>query len=86
MKMPVKRLLQSSKLPPADIENLNKAFCKALRALDLVNHNDPIAEMVARKIIAIGATGVRDPAMISEIAIRRFKTWGVPPVDTVVLR
>jgi len=43
-----------------------------LRSLGLVDRNDPIAEIVARKIIEIGQTGVRDPADISALAIKEL--------------
>jgi len=40
--------------------------------LHLVDRNDPFTEMVARKIIEVGATGVRDPHEIGKIAIKRL--------------
>jgi hypothetical protein len=40
--------------------------------LHLVDRNDPFTEIVARKIIEVGATGVRDPHEISKIAIKRL--------------
>ena len=38
-------------------------------ALDLCDRTDPITELVARKIIEIGQTGVRDPLQISKLAV-----------------
>jgi hypothetical protein len=35
---------------------LNAAYFRALRSLSLIDRNDPITEMLARKIIEIGAT------------------------------
>ena len=70
MGMPINRLLANSKLRTDEIENLNSAFKQALRSLHLVDRDDPLAEIVARKIIEIGATGVRDAAEIAEIAVR----------------
>jgi len=43
-----------------------------LRSLHLVDRNDPIAEIVARTVIGIGATGVRNPSKISKIAVKRL--------------
>jgi hypothetical protein len=34
--------------------------------------NDPLTEMLARKIIEIGATGISDPVEISNIVVRKF--------------
>ena len=70
--MPINRLLQNSKLEPAEREVLNLAFIRALRLLHLKDRSDPICEIVARKIIEIGATGAGDPVVISEIAARQL--------------
>ena len=70
--MPIKRLLEESKLSPEEQEALNLAFVRALRLLHLVDRNDPICEIVARKIMKLGATGARDPIAISEIAVREL--------------
>ena len=64
--MHINRLLANSKLRTDEIENLNSAFKRALRSLHLVDRDDPLAEIVARKIIEIGATGVRDAAERSQ--------------------
>jgi hypothetical protein len=70
--MPITRLLQNSNLGPAEQEILNLAFIRALRLLHLVDRNDPVCEIVARKVIEIGATGAGDPVVISEIAVRKL--------------
>jgi hypothetical protein len=71
--MPINRLLADSKLRPEEVKRLNTAYTYALRSLSVVDRNDPLTEMLARKIIEIGATGVSDPAKISELAVKRFK-------------
>jgi hypothetical protein len=70
--MPINRLLQNSKLEPAEREVLNLAFIRALRLLHLKDRSDPICEIVARKIIEIGASGASDPLAISDIAARQL--------------
>jgi hypothetical protein len=70
--MPIERLLKDSKLKPEEAERLRRAYACALRSLCLVDRNDPLTELVARKVIEIGATGVSDPLEISEIVIRMF--------------
>ncbi|TWB93125.1 hypothetical protein FBZ93_111164 [Bradyrhizobium macuxiense] len=70
--MPISRFLQGSKLNPEEIERLNSAYVQTLRSLGLVDRNDPIAELVARKILKIGAAGVRDPAEISKLAVKQL--------------
>ena len=70
--MPITRLQKNSNLGPAQQEILNLAFIRALRLLHLVDRNDPVCEIVARKVIEIGATGAGDPVVISEIAARQL--------------
>jgi hypothetical protein len=57
--MPIYRLLQNMPMGPEEISRLTTAYEQALRAIGLVDRNDPIAEMIAKKIIEIGQTGVR---------------------------
>jgi len=59
--MPISRLLKDSKLGAEEIARLNAAYSYALRELSLVDRNDPLTEMLARKIIEVGATET-DPA------------------------
>jgi hypothetical protein len=73
--MPINRLLADSKLGPEEIKRLNAAYTYALRSLsvdDRSDRNDPLTEMLARKIIEVGATE-SDPEKISEIAIKRLR-------------
>jgi hypothetical protein len=73
--MPINRLLDAGSFGPDDIKVLNDAYEGALRALFLVDRNDPLTEIIARKIIEIGGTGIRDPVQISSTAI---KALGLP--------
>jgi hypothetical protein len=70
--MPITRLLKEGKLKPEEVERLNRAYTYALRSLSLVDRNDPLTELIAKKIIEIGASGVRDPLEISELVVRKF--------------
>ena len=71
--MTIHRLLQNTPLGPEDIERLVTAYEKTLVALDLKKSDDPVTQIIAKKIIEIGQTGVRDPAQISEIALRTLR-------------
>jgi hypothetical protein len=70
--MPIERLGAEYKLRPDEIARVNMAFRKALRLLHLVNRNDPVTEIVARKVIAISATGIRDAKEIAKIAVKQL--------------
>ncbi|WFU54553.1 hypothetical protein QA639_33910 [Bradyrhizobium pachyrhizi] len=73
--MPVRRFLQGNKPNSEEIERLNSAYLQTLRSLGLVDRNDPIAELVAKKVLKIAAAGVRDPAEISKLAVEQL---GIP--------
>jgi hypothetical protein len=69
------RLLQNSPLGPEEINRLAEAYERTLRALNLVDRNDPITQLVAKKIIEVGQTGLKDSAQISARAIKEL---GIP--------
>ena len=65
-------MLKDSKFSREEIAKLNAAYSYALRELSLVDRNDPLTEMLARKIIEVGETET-DPAKISQMAVVYFK-------------
>ncbi len=65
---------------PASADEVNRSYAayrKTLRALCLVDRDDPVCEIVARRIIEISATGIGDPGQISRVAIEEFG-YGAP--------
>jgi hypothetical protein len=48
------------------------AYERTLKTLSLVDRNDPITEMVAKKIIELGQRGVREPKQLSALAIKEL--------------
>jgi len=79
----IRRLLKASSLAGLqEVEQrLNRAYRDVLRSLHLVDRNDPIAEIVAKTVIEIGATGVREPSEISKIAVKRLARLGRPRLE-----
>ena len=73
--MPIYRLLQNMPMGPEDIRRLTTAYEQALRTLGIVDRGDPLAELVARKIIEVAQTGICEPADISAQAIKEI---GIP--------
>jgi hypothetical protein len=51
--MPIGRLRRDGKIKPEEVDRLNRAFTYALHHLHLVDRNDPICDIVARKVIEI---------------------------------
>jgi hypothetical protein len=71
--MPLSRFLAKSMLETHQIERLNEAYIFALRSPDLVDRNDAIVDIVARKIIEVAVTtGSRDPREICDTALRQL--------------
>jgi hypothetical protein len=70
--MPIYRLLQNMPMGPEEISCLTTAYEETLRTIGLVDRNDPITEMIAKKIIEISQRGVRDPTQLSELTIREM--------------
>ena len=71
--MPIYPLLQKLPMGPDEIRCLASAYEQTLSALSLKDRNDPLTELIAKKIIKIAQTGVKDPAQISARAIRELR-------------
>ena len=59
--MAIYRLLQNLPMGPEEIDRLSAAYEQALKALSLKDRNDPLTEMIAKKIIEIGQTASKSP-------------------------
>ena len=71
--MPIRRLL-SEDVPPEEVERLDRAFTFMLHSLYLVDCNDPICDIVARKVIEIDKARTHDPQQIAKLAARELGT------------
>jgi hypothetical protein len=67
--MPLTRYSQESVFDPEAIEVMATAFGAVCKSLQLATRDDPLTEIVARKVIEIAGTGERDPARIHELAL-----------------
>ena len=74
--MPITRYFRDSKIKPEEVARLNQAYTFTLRSLSLVDRDDPICEIVARKVIEIVSAGTHDPQEIAKLAAKQL---GVPP-------
>jgi hypothetical protein len=70
------RLLQNSAFGPEDITPLVAAYEDCLRNLNLADRSDPISEVIAKKIIEIAQTGMRDPVQIGRLALKEIGVSG----------
>jgi hypothetical protein len=62
--------LEGAAFEPEAIKAMAGAYEEALRSLRLTDRNDPVTEMIARKIIQCANTGEDDPARLCEAALR----------------
>ena len=70
--MAIYLLLKNTTFGPEEIERLVTAYEETLQALGLKDRSDPITELVAEKIIAVGRLGIEDPAEISKVALKEL--------------
>jgi hypothetical protein len=70
------RLLQNSAFAPEDIAPLVAAYEDCLRTLKLSDRSDPITEIVAKKIIELAQTGIRDSARLGRLALQEIRISG----------
>jgi hypothetical protein len=73
--MAIYKLIQSTPLGPDEIQRLVAAYEETLRSLGLKERDDPITQIVARKVFEIAQTGIEDSAEISKLAIKQL---GIP--------
>ena len=71
--MAIYRLLKNSTLGPEEISRVIAAFEQALHTLCVKDRDDPLTEMIAKKIIKIAQTGVHDAAQLSAQAITELR-------------
>jgi len=74
--MPIYRLLQQAAFSPEDLDRIVSAYDECLRVLNLADRPEAIKEAVAKKIIEIAQTGVRDPNRMRKLALQELE---VPP-------
>jgi hypothetical protein len=70
--MPISRLLTQGKFTPEQRHTLELAFRATIRKLDLVDRDDPVCHIVAKRMIDIHKRGVTDAVALSEITIREI--------------
>jgi hypothetical protein len=74
--MAIYRLLQNSAFAPEDITPLVAAYEHCLRVLKLSDRSDPNRELVAKKIIELAQTGIRDSGQLGRLALREIGAFG----------
>jgi len=65
--------LQTHDMGPKEVSRITAAYKQALRTLCVKDRDDPLTELIAKKIIKIAQTGIEDAAQISAQAIKELE-------------
>jgi hypothetical protein len=57
---------------PEEVAMLGKVFEDVLQTLGLVDRKDPMTEMVAKKLVELATSGIRDPARLKGLVVQAF--------------
>jgi hypothetical protein len=71
--MPRHRFIGDASFNPETVHVMTTAFDAALKELGLADRNDPLAGIVAKKIIEIARLGERDPTRLCELALKDIR-------------
>ena len=71
--MPFYKLLaDDSAFESGDVERMKAAYEAALTLVQLKDRDDPLTELIAKKIIETYRAGVRDPARVCATALKEL--------------
>jgi hypothetical protein len=70
--MAIYRIFQERAFEPEAVICMARAYETALVALRLSDRQDPLTEIVARKIVEIAETGERDPSRLRDKALEEL--------------
>jgi hypothetical protein len=74
--MPIDRFLADRNITPERRHILMLAYNQALRKLNLIDRDDAVCELVARKVIEIGANSTLTALAIAELTVRQWNPPG----------
>ena len=76
--MAIYRLQQNQPFDPETVERLIAVYEAALKVMRITNRDDPVAQIIAKRIIEIAQTGVHAPAKLCAAALKDFD---LPPPE-----
>jgi hypothetical protein len=71
--MPLTPYLKGTAFEPKAIEAMTAAFEAICKSFQLLNRDDPITQIAARKVIEIARTGEHDPQRIHDLVLLELK-------------
>lgn len=72
-RMPIAKYFADGDFTVEQQRTLELAFSYTLHRLNLVDRNDPVCEIVARKIVDAGKDDCRDATSLTERVMRHFE-------------
>lgn len=76
--MPIYDILKGGAFEPKHIEAMGQAFEAVCSGLGLTNRDDPLRDLVARKVIECAQRGEYDPRRLARIVLSALQR--LPPV------
>jgi hypothetical protein len=71
--MPIYTLLRNQGVfTPEEMTVLGNVFEDVLQTLGLVDRNNPLAEMIAKKVVEFATAGIREPDRLKAVTIQAF--------------
>jgi hypothetical protein len=71
--VPIYELLKrQGSFEPEEIIVLGQVFDDVLETLGLVDRQDPVTEMVAKKLIELATAGIREPLRLKALTVQAF--------------
>jgi hypothetical protein len=69
--MPIYELLKrNGSFEPEEVAMLGNVFEDVLQTLGLVDRKDPLTEMVAKKLVELATSGIRDPVRLKALTVQ----------------
>jgi hypothetical protein len=71
--VPISELLKRQEyFQPTEVATLCTVFEDVLKTLGLIDRRDVLTTMIARKLVELAKTGVRDPVRLKQLTLRAF--------------
>ena len=62
--MPIRKFIPGATFEPETIKDMSTAFERLRTILNLANLDDPLVEVIAKKIVSLASQGISDPKEI----------------------
>jgi hypothetical protein len=77
--VPIRRLIEPGVFAPEQVALMGDVFEDVLKTLGLKRRDDPVATLVAHKIIELVQSGERDPVRLKQLTLEAVRGNGPAP-------